>query len=251
VTRASRPVGSTTTSRLVAALVLVGLVGAEAAVAVGLHALGTRAPFRIDWSHLGAWVGASDPVDAVAALVRLAALGAACWLVLVTVAYAAARGTGADRTASSIDRAVLPAVVRRLVDAAVVALVAGSLATPAGAAPPPRSGTAAPSGTAQPSATVVVRDGRIPSVPPAIPVAVVTAAAARGAADDVVVAAGDNLWTLASTRLAAARGVAPGVLADAEVASYWRVVCELNRAHLRSGNPDLVYPGEVVTLPHP
>jgi nucleoid-associated protein YgaU len=36
---------------------------------------------------------------------------------------------------------------------------------------------------------------------------------------------------------------------DSEVAPYWVSVVEANRNSIRSGNPDLIYPGEVVLLP--
>ena len=38
-------------------------------------------------------------------------------------------------------------------------------------------------------------------------------------------------------------------VADAEIAPYWVAVCERNRAALASGDPNLIFPGEVVTLP--
>jgi nucleoid-associated protein YgaU len=34
-----------------------------------------------------------------------------------------------------------------------------------------------------------------------------------------------------------------------EISPYWRVVIETNREGLRSGDPDLIYPGETVVLP--
>jgi nucleoid-associated protein YgaU len=34
-----------------------------------------------------------------------------------------------------------------------------------------------------------------------------------------------------------------------EVVAYWRSVIEANRERLQSGDPDLIYPGEVVLLP--
>jgi nucleoid-associated protein YgaU len=34
-----------------------------------------------------------------------------------------------------------------------------------------------------------------------------------------------------------------------EVAGFWRSVIEANRELIRSGDPDLIYPGEVVVLP--
>jgi hypothetical protein len=36
---------------------------------------------------------------------------------------------------------------------------------------------------------------------------------------------------------------------DAVIAEYWERVVALNRATLRSGNPSLIFPGEIVALP--
>jgi nucleoid-associated protein YgaU len=36
---------------------------------------------------------------------------------------------------------------------------------------------------------------------------------------------------------------------DTEITPYWRQVIEVNREGLLSGDPDLIYPGEMVTLP--
>ncbi len=33
------------------------------------------------------------------------------------------------------------------------------------------------------------------------------------------------------------------------MANYWVVVIEANRSRVRSGDPDLIYPGEVIVLP--
>lgn len=62
---------------------------------------------------------------------------------------------------------------------------------------------------------------------------------------------GDNLWTIAATRLASARRVAVHDLADGDVATYWVRVVEANRATIRSGNPNRIYAGEVIVLPSP
>lgn len=63
-----------------------------------------------------------------------------------------------------------------------------------------------------------------------------------GSEGSVVVEAGDHLWKIS------ARHLGPGV-ADREVAPYWKEVITVNTPHLRSGDPDLIYPGEVVRLP--
>ena len=59
---------------------------------------------------------------------------------------------------------------------------------------------------------------------------------------------GDNLWTIASAELARRSG---GVPTDREVARYWLQVIAANRATLRSGDPNLIYPDEIVELPNP
>jgi hypothetical protein len=66
---------------------------------------------------------------------------------------------------------------------------------------------------------------------------------------EVTIGAGDNLWLVAARHLAATGGRAVADVADAEVAPYWVRVCETNRPHLASGDPNLVFPGERVVLP--
>jgi hypothetical protein len=61
-----------------------------------------------------------------------------------------------------------------------------------------------------------------------------------------VVRAGDNLWVIAKTEVARTTGGAPN---DGQVARYWQHVVRANRGTLRSGDPSLIFPGEVVTLP--
>jgi hypothetical protein len=63
------------------------------------------------------------------------------------------------------------------------------------------------------------------------------------------VAEGDNLWTIARDRLAKVSGRPADELSEREVARYWLDVVDTNRASLRSGNPDLIFPGEIIKLP--
>jgi len=58
----------------------------------------------------------------------------------------------------------------------------------------------------------------------------------------VVVERGDHLWKISE------RHLGPNT-PDRQVAPYWREVIEVNTPTLRSGDPDLIYPGEVVALP--
>jgi nucleoid-associated protein YgaU len=58
----------------------------------------------------------------------------------------------------------------------------------------------------------------------------------------VVVAKGDHLWKISARSLG-------DHATESEIAPYWRDVIRLNTPNLRSGDPDLIYPGEVVALP--
>jgi nucleoid-associated protein YgaU len=58
----------------------------------------------------------------------------------------------------------------------------------------------------------------------------------------VVVTEGDHLWKISAHHLG-------DDTPDEIIAPYWRRVIEVNTPHLRSGDPDLIYPGEVVELP--
>lgn len=58
----------------------------------------------------------------------------------------------------------------------------------------------------------------------------------------VVVARGDHLWGISAGHLGAQA-------TDSEIAPYWREVVTVNTPRLRSGDPDLIYPGEVIELP--
>ena len=61
-----------------------------------------------------------------------------------------------------------------------------------------------------------------------------------------LVVTGDNLWRIASAELERRTGLRPD---DDAIARYSRAVVDANRATLRSGDPSLVYPGELVILP--
>ncbi len=62
----------------------------------------------------------------------------------------------------------------------------------------------------------------------------------------VTVSKGDHLWKIARQHLETVTGEEQSSF---QIARYWRGVIEFNIGHLRSGDPDLIYPGEVVVLP--
>jgi len=60
--------------------------------------------------------------------------------------------------------------------------------------------------------------------------------------DEVVVEKGDHLWKISQRHM---DSHSPG----GAIAPYWLRVIEVNTPSLRSGDPDLIYPGEVIRLP--
>jgi hypothetical protein len=64
-----------------------------------------------------------------------------------------------------------------------------------------------------------------------------------------VIAPGEHLWSISAEHLAARAGRPVAQLTPADIAPYWWRVVELNRSRLRSGDANLLYPGETVELP--
>ena len=60
--------------------------------------------------------------------------------------------------------------------------------------------------------------------------------------NSVVVERGDHLWRISARHLGPEAG-------NNDIAPYWREVVEANVPRLRSGDPDLIFPGEIVKLP--
>ena len=57
---------------------------------------------------------------------------------------------------------------------------------------------------------------------------------------------GDNLWSTTAAHIA---GEGDGEPSPAEIVPIWRQVIALNQERLRSSDPDLIFPGEEITLP--
>ena len=62
----------------------------------------------------------------------------------------------------------------------------------------------------------------------------------------VTVTRGDHLWKISERHLEASLYRTP---TQGELRTYWKTVVEANSTRLRSRNPDLIYPGEVIELP--
>jgi hypothetical protein len=170
------------------------------------------------------------------------------WLVVAAFVCELALRTRRTRLARSTARAA-PAFVRRLVEVAIVGSCVVATGMPAGAARPSR-----PPAVDQPVVRVPATV-RAPAVAPAAPPAVRPAPAAPvpppvspARPHTHAVRSGENLWRIARAELVARGNPAPD---DATIARYWHSVIDTNRSTLRSGNPNLIFPGELVALPEP
>ena len=135
---------------------------------------------------------------------------------------------------------------------------AGDLAAPAPAPAPaaippvlpavPAPGTPTPDAPGRPAASSPVARAGGPSATP-LPTATPAAAAPPPGPDGYRVVAGDSLWSIAAAQVAQRTGRTPASVPAVDVAPYWQLVCNTNRASLRSGDLNVIYPGEQITLP--
>ncbi len=82
--------------------------------------------------------------------------------------------------------------------------------------------------------------------PAPIPVRLPVSVGAGPTSDSVVVERGDHLWKISARYLGEQY---QRKATNEEITPFWREVIEVNLESLRSGDPDLIYPGEVVRLP--
>ena len=193
------------------------------------------------------WNDVDDLVRIVAALLTAVIV---CWhLTGLACCALSRRGQGGPALARAGAR-LAPPLVRRLAGVAgattLVLTPATAHAAPMTAAAPPAEVpfVRAPAVPAVPSTTTSTTPpapARVPAVPEARRTVETTKARMH------VVAPGDNLWRIAAAELARVHGGAKP--SDAAIVRYWRAVIAANRATLRSGDPSLIHPGEVVALP--
>ncbi len=192
-----------------AAGVTAGLIGARPVLLDAATTPGTRLAAFTAWAV------------AVGAALWLGASSAACWIAL-------RRGrAGLARRLARLG----PPVVRRLLEPVVAgALVLGAAVPTANAA----TAHDVPVVRAPASAVPIPAPEPGPALPPPEP-----PQAAQPTRH--IVRPGENLWVIARNALPDAP--------EHDVARYWQAVIAANRATLRSGNPALIFPGEVVVLP--
>jgi hypothetical protein len=166
------------------------------------------------------------------------------WLTLVSLIYVATVRTRHEYVARTCLR-VMPRFVWHLLEIALVTSAATGPAMPAMAAPngstPAVRRDVPVVRTMAPSAPQTER-----SQPPSF-----RSATPRHEAQSMerthVVQPGDNLWRIAREELTARHGGVPPD--EISTGRYWQQVIAANRGTLRSGDPSLIYAGELVALP--
>ncbi len=247
---------------------LVLLVAITTGLTVGLHQLGNISGLGINWSDPVVWFGDAAPEDAVGATLRTVGLIIGYWITISTSLYFGAARRSQIRRPRLVTVVTLPSI-RRVVDRALATALAASIAvspiSPALAeqTPPPpvvfditTDGIPVPhvhmnedlqEEQAQDDATTegAEEEASEPRPSPMVfPVA--TSSPSVPLADGYTVESGDNLWKIADRIV---ESLTDGVPTTSAVTSYWRSVVNANQGTLRSGDPNLIFPGEIIVLP--
>ena len=237
-----------------------------------LHQLGGQEFVQVDWSNLG-WLDSTPVEDAIAAGLRLVTLGIGYWLLLSTIAYLIASLSQRPAAIRSTRWMTLPPIQRLVSRSVALSIAASSIAAPIGPAVADLAlgsrasnvvvevapdGPFDPPGTEPPTEEDSVDEGEAEDevlLPPHLqlpdePVDVFETEDAPAldptAAHVHKVVRGDHLWSIACQHLEA---IFSRTLGEHEIAPYWVRVIEANRSNIRSGDPDLIYPGEQIVLP--
>jgi hypothetical protein len=231
-------------------LVLVGWLVFVAASIAGLHRLG-------EWFPLDLIFDRGSPLEpALAAAVRLTGLVTGYWLAGSTILYLIGRATRLPAAIRAVGWATI-APVRRLIDAVVAGALVASIGLPAAAVAitgpgyipvpagdPVENENPAVGSVLTGTLFLPTQQILVPQVDD--PESVALQATVSNQSSEVVVQPGDHLWSLAEQQLTLVRG---REVSDTEIAPYWLKVVGINLSRIRSGDPDLIFPGEILLLP--
>jgi hypothetical protein len=235
-------------------LVLVGWLGFVAVSIAGLHRMGNAFPLEL----VLAPGGPLEPT--LAAALRLVGLTVGYWLAASTVLYLIGRAARIPGAIRALGWATI-GPVRRLIDGVVAGAVVLSVGLPStaiamtgpGYIPVPAGDpieTRAPIAETLPGSilpgTLFLPTRQMPVPEVGDPESVAPQTTVPNEPTEVVVKSGDHMWSLAEQRLIQVRG--RGV-SDTEIAPYWLQVIGVNLSRIRSGDPDLIFPGEILLLP--
>jgi hypothetical protein len=231
-------------------LVLVGWLGFVAGSIAGLHSLGNAFPLELVLDPGG-------PLEpALAAVLRLVGLAVGYWLAASTVLYMIGRAGRLPGAIRAVGWATI-GPVRRLIDSVVASAVVVSIGLPAtavaltgpGYIPVPAGDpikTEVPVPGSFLPGTLFLPTHQLPVPEVGDPESVTPQTTVPDEPTEVVVQSGDHMWSLAEQRLTMVHG---REVSDVEVAPYWLKVVGVNLSRIRSGDPDLIFPGEILSLP--
>ena len=182
----------------------------------------------------------ASPDEAIYGVVWMAATALTVWLAATTVLSIAARATRIPSAIRAVDCWTHPAIRRITQRVTAVSMVATSLASPAVSASEP-----------PPIPVVTITESTTPSTlapldSPVRPITVRDTIVEAAPAARYTVRPGDNMWTIAAGHLKDQLAHPP---TNARIHQVWRLMIELNTTSIRSGNVDLIYPGEQLILP--
>ena len=192
----------------------------------------------------GSFTSAASSEATALAVGQWLLVGLAGWLVITQVLYTIAIAARMNWAEQILRPLTLP-LIRRLAAGATTAILTFSTAAPAALADP------------QPQVEVEIaeREGlRMEATPTPIlePITTPTNVAtlppegSYSASLTWLVRPGDHLWKIAGEHLEIVMNRPP---TDAEHARYWALLVDTARPIIRSGDPDLIYPGEQIPLP--
>jgi hypothetical protein len=235
------------------------------------------------WADFRAWTDLASPAEMAMALLRLGALAAIWYLVVATALVTVARVVRV-RGLTAFTQRVTPGLVRHLAAGGgglglALGTVAGSLPAPhlhvspaaavaaAASTPPPGPGGATATMTREPEPGPEPEPEPLPATATMIRVGeplrtsvtmtrtalVLPGPAPPGPSPPApdattwVVEPGDSFWSIAADVVTGPDQPTPP---DREVSRYWRRLVDANRDRLVDpGNPDLLMPGQTLTLP--
>lgn len=250
-------------------------------VAMGLLIRIDAGALDIDWGDVGFWIRATPPERVLIAVMRVVAIALVCWLLVASLACLVAQASGIPALVRRVDW-FTPALVRDRVKMAVAvgAVAVVATATPIRSVvsnshrlqgsevvrdvsddaidqpwwplrpdPVPEASTMSPKMSESEFATPE-SGGPAGESPPAAQTRNDPVEAPQPKhADEYVVSAGDSFWKIAEDHVAAYHSRHARAGAPSEVAVYWKLLVETNRERLRSGDPNLIYPGERLVVP--
>ncbi len=236
---------------------LTAAVGGQTLALFALLFVGQPPRLRVPMSDFGTWLRITPAEDAIAAAIWLATVGCVIWLIGSTLLYLFPRASRIPMLIRSVEWMTLP-IVRRATERVLgTILVAATLAAgPVRADPPPPvtvriddGGTLLPPGvTGQlpeaPGDAFLPDDRTVPPLP--LPPSGNPTPDGEVSPAKVTVQSGDNLWLMCRRHLLHELGHRP---TSGEIAPYWLRVIARNQPVLISGNPDLIYAGEVIEMP--